>query len=492
MHPEAGPVRAPEIGLPDLEWFNTPTPLSLAALRGRLAILDFWTYCCINCMHVLPALKRVEEAFPDTVVVVGVHSPKFAAERSPQNLAAAIARYGIAHPVVNDPAFRIWKSYAVRAWPTLVFVGPDGYVLGQHSGEPNAERLLDTVRAILDEYARNGLVIPRRQPTKSVDPHRGRFRFPGKIKSTPEGDWVLADAGHHQIVILDRDGHERDRFGDGTAGMVDGPAGDARFDGPQGLIVGSEAIYVADTGNHAIRRIDRASGAVATLAGTGRRGPVLGEWTDASAAALASPWDLELDGDRLFFASAGTHQLGELDLAAGRLRRVAGSGAEALRDGPAETACLAQPSALALDPRRSRLFFVDSETSSIRALGLDAESRVETLVGAGLFEFGLVGGDWSTARFQHPLGLAWHDAADGPRVVVADSYNGRIRALDLARRIVVDLDERLECADSVCLPAGEPAGVAADGPQRLLVVDTNNHRILAYDLAAAKYRTWAE
>ena len=131
-----GVVRAPDFDQPGLAWFNVAAPLSLAALRGKLVILDFWTFCCINCLHILPSLRRVEEAFPDEVVVIGVHSPKFAAEREAANVAAAIARYGIAHPVIHDPDFRLWREYAVRAWPTLIFVSPDGRVIGSrlHSG----------------------------------------------------------------------------------------------------------------------------------------------------------------------------------------------------------------------------------------------------------------------------------------------------------------------------------------------------------------------
>ncbi|MBI3452865.1 MAG: redoxin domain-containing protein, partial [Rhodospirillales bacterium] len=190
-----GRVRAPEIDLPGLVWFNTPGPLSLAALRGKLVILDFWTFCCINCMHILPSLRRVEEAFPETVAVIGVHSPKFAAEKSPDNVAAAIARYGIVHPIVHDPEFRIWRSYAVRAWPTLMFVGPDGYVMGSHSGEPDPAQLLEAVREAVGEFGRHDLIRPSPLPLASVEPAAGRFRFPGKIKKLPGAGWVLADAG---------------------------------------------------------------------------------------------------------------------------------------------------------------------------------------------------------------------------------------------------------------------------------------------------------
>ncbi|HEX3498257.1 MAG TPA: thioredoxin-like domain-containing protein [Stellaceae bacterium] len=483
-------VRAPDFDQPGLAWFNVAAPLSLAALRGKLVILDFWTFCCINCMHILPSLRRVEEAFPDEVVVIGVHSPKFAAERETANVAAAIARYGIVHPVIHDPDFRLWREYAVRAWPTLIFVSPDGRVVGQHSGEPDPDRLLEAVGSTLAQWRDEGLMRPGILASTPLIVPSGRLRFPGKIKPAPgtEKRWILADAGHHQIALLDDGGAEIARYGSGEAGLVDGAAGTAQFNGPQGLIADERAIFVADTGNHALRRIDRESGAVTTLAGTGRRGLALGAPAPALATALASPWDLELADGLLYFADAGTHQLGSFDRAAGTVARLAGSGAEALVDGREEEAALAQPSGLALTPDGRNLYIADSETSALRVLRLGGQPRVETLIGTGLFDFGHVNGALGQARLQHPLGIAWWAG----RIAVADSYNGAIRSVDPAAGTVSDLDDGLLCTDSVCLPLAEPAGIAADGAHRLLVVDTNNHRVVEYDVAARTSRSWAE
>ncbi|HET6520203.1 MAG TPA: hypothetical protein VFG47_10370, partial [Geminicoccaceae bacterium] len=227
---------------------------------------------------------------------------------------------------------------------------------------------------------------------------------------------------------------------------------------------------------------------VTTLAGTGRRGPALRGAMPAAGAALASPWDLELRGRRLFFANAGTHQLGELDLDALTVRPLAGTGGEDIRDGPAAEALLAQPSGLALDPSGGTLYFADSETSAVRAVSLsETPPRVTTLVGAGLFDFGHRNGPFEQARLQHPLGVAWHEGG----LLVADSYNGEVRRLDLARREVRDLDGgRFTCQDPICLPLGEPAGLAPAGPDRVLLVDTNNHRVLEYRLDDLTYRTW--
>lgn len=481
------PVHAPEIDRPGLTWLNTPQPLGLDQLAGRLVILDFWTFCCINCIQVLPTLARIEAAWPEQVAVIGVHSPKFAAERDPANVASAIARHGIRHPVIHDPDMELWRRYAVRAWPTLVLISPTGHVIGSVSGEPDPERLMEAIAGLLDEHARRGEMTPRAlAPAPEPEPG-GRLRFPGKIKPLAWTDggrrWAVADAGHNQVVLLDDDGAEVRRYGGGEAGLVDGPAAACRFAAPQGLIGGPGALFVADTGNHAIRRIDLGSGEVSTLAGTGRRGLPLGARGDGRRTALASPWDLELDGEALFFANAGSHQLGVLDLNDGAVRALAGTGGEDIVDGPAGAALLAQPSGLALDRAGETLYFADSETSSIRRLNLGGKraGRVETLIGTGLFDFGRRNGPLDSAQLQHPLGVA---LVDGD-LVVADSYNGTLRRIELAAGTVTDFDDgRFLCLDPLCRPLREPAGVAWDGEGRLLVADTNNHRIVAYALEA--------
>ncbi|MBF0393523.1 MAG: redoxin domain-containing protein [Alphaproteobacteria bacterium] len=481
-----GLTRAPEIDRAGLVWFNVDAPLTLEDLRGRLVILDFWTFCCINCMHVLPTLRRIEEAHPDEVVVIGIHSPKFQAERDARNVAQAIARYDIRHPVAHDPWMGVWQDYVVRAWPTLVFVSPDGHVIGQMAGEPNPDLLMKGVDEMLAEFRDRGEMSPRALALSPPAPTGGRLRFPGKIKPAPGESraWAVADAGHHQIALFDDGGAEVARWGSGVEGFIDGPAGVARFRGPQGLVCDDLAIYVADTGNHAIRRIDRASGAVTTLAGTGSRGAPLTRRQRALGADLASPWDLELLDRRLFFANAGTHQIGEIDLDGGEMAPLAGTGGENIVDGQAGRALLAQPSGLALDVARRVLYVADSETSAIRRVTLDSDARVDTLVGTGLFDFGLRDGPLAEAQLQHPLGVA----LDGRRLWVADSYNGAIRLIDLDNGTMRGLDA-IACADPVCIPEAEPAGVWAEG-DRLLLADTNNHRILEYRLDEGARRTW--
>ncbi|MGE5540565.1 MAG: thioredoxin-like domain-containing protein [Gemmatimonas sp.] len=487
-----GIVRAPELARPGLTWFNVKAPLSLADLAGRLVILDFWTFCCINCMHVLKTLAKIEARFPDTVTVIGVHSPKFSAEKDPANVARAIARYRIAHPVIHDPDMTLWHEYAIRAWPTLVFVAPDGSVLGASSGEPDAEKLIAFIDEQLATFAAQGAVKPSLLPADlAPEAPASRLLFPGKAKPVllPSGarGWAVADSGHHQVALLDARGREVGRYGSGHPGFDDGGAKAATFRDPQGLAANDRTLYVADTGNHAIRAIDLASGRVETIGGTGTRGRILGASAESRATALASPWDIVLVEDVLAFANAGTHQLGALDPQRGIVARLAGTGAEGIEDGVAMHAAMAQPSGLSYDEESGRIFIADSETSSVRFLQLGETPQLSTLVGTGLFDFGYRNGAFGEARLQHCLGLS----VRGDEVIVADSYNARLALLDLSTGEVGDVDDGFTCTDAVCLPLAEPAGVHHDGGTRLLVSDTNNHRLVLYDRDARTTATFA-
>ncbi len=294
-------------------------------------LLDFWTSCCVNCLHVLPALARVEAAFPREVVVIGVHSHKFDHERDPAAVRAATDRLGITHPVLHDPDRRLWDQYAIRAWPTLVFIDPAGYVLEQRSGEPDADELVRTVGRMVKQARSVGALQPVLPPPPSDSlPAAGRFRYPGKLRPVPgrapdAACWALADAGHHQVVLLDDAGQVVARIGSGMPGHADTPPLRARFRDPQAVAADADAIWVADTGNHLIRRIDLATGEVATVAGTGARGGILGPTAPALDTALASPWDVLPYGGGVLFAKAGTHQLGALDPDAGELDRTGAS-----------------------------------------------------------------------------------------------------------------------------------------------------------------------
>jgi thiol-disulfide isomerase/thioredoxin len=484
-----GTVRAPDFPA-GLEWLNTETPLRLADLRGRLVLLDFWTYCCINCQHVLPQLRKLEERFGDDLAVIGVHSAKFPAEGETWNLRQAVMRHDLRHPVVNDRNFSLWRAYAVKAWPTVVLVGPDGYVVGQFSGEFEADRLAPGLAELIEQYRASGLMRPDSVPTvlERWKLPETLLSFPGKVLADPAADRLfVADTDHHRVLCFGlREGRLRAAYGSGEAGLTDGEAGRARFREPQGLALHQGALLVADTGNHALRRVALDSGVVSLLAGNGEQASPWPEEGPCREARLNSPWDVVTVGDHLFVALAGAHQIWRLHLRSGHFERFAGDGHEALYDAPRRESRLAQPSGLASDGER--LWFVDSESSSLRFTALEGEGEVRTAVGQGLFEFGDSEGGRETARFQHPLGVA----CAGGRVFIADSYNHRIKVYDPRAGEVSAFAGSGEpgCEDGPAEEAcfWEPGGLCAAG-ECLYVADTNNHAVRQVDLTSGEVRT---
>jgi thiol-disulfide isomerase/thioredoxin len=451
-------VRAPE--LQGRGWLNTGgRDLALADFRGRFLLLDFWTFCCVNCLHVLDELRWVEEKYAEELVVVGVHSPKFVHEADPVALAAAVDRYDVHHPVLDDPDLVTWQAYTARAWPTLVLVDPEGYVVAQYSGEGHAHAI-DALLSELTDIARaKGTLQPGDSPyvPPKVDP--GALRFPAKAIGWGE-HFLVADAGHHQIVELadDLETVVR-RIGTGERGFVDGP--DARFAEPNGLCLLPEAVaavvgydlVVADTVNHALRGVDLTTGAVRTLAGDGA------QWMQGDGTGrLSSPWDVAWWGDRVWIAMAGIHQLWRFDPLTGTVAVAAGTTNEGLLDGPLGEAWFAQTSGLAASA--DRLWLADSEVSAVRFVEGD---RVGTLVGQGLFEFGFRDGPLADALLQHPLGLA---ALPDGTLAVADTYNGALRRIDPVAATVTTIATGL----------AEPSGVLVDG-DHLVVVESNSHRL---------------
>ena len=483
--------RAPELK-PGFAWLNTDRPLAFSKeLKGQVVLLDFWTYCCINCMHVLPDLAYLEEKYAqEPFLVIGVHSAKFENEGSRQTIRAAIGRYEIKHPVIVDEGMAIWGEYTVRSWPTLVLVGADGRVIGAVAGEGNRAALDEAIGKALRDAQAAGFAAPgplRFEREESVRAASG-LAFPGKVLTDPaEGRLYIADSNHNRVVVASLpEAAGRSRLiatvGTGRVGREDGPADRATFHHPQGLVRMGETLLVADTENHMVRAVDTRSFEVRSVAGTGEQSHDRSGGKRGTAQGLNSPWDLAVEGSTCYIAMAGPHQIWRLDLPLGLCRAWAGSGRENLVDGPAESAALAQPSGLALIG--NHLYFADSEVSAVRRIDLASE-RVETLVGGGLFDFGDVDGDAKQARLQHPLGVA----AWGTRVLVADTYNHKIKEIDPAKGRVRTLrgDGRPGTERGEALAFFEPGGLHVAGDV-LYVADTNNHRVVRVELPEGAWR----
>ncbi|MFC8622224.1 NHL domain-containing thioredoxin family protein [Streptomyces anulatus] len=457
-------VRAPEL-IGKGGWLNTgDQQYTLADLRGRIVILDFWTFCCVNCLHVLDELRELEEKHRDTVVIIGVHSPKFVHEAEHQAVVDAVERYEVHHPVLDDPELATWKQYAVRAWPTLVVIDPEGYVVAQHAGEGHAHAIEKLVEELEAEHAAKGTLRRGDGPYVAPEPVATHLRFPGKALLLPDGGFLVSDTTRHRLVELDADGETvRRHFGTGERGLSDGGPDEARFSEPQGLAVLPDGrIAVADTVNHAIRALDLTTGVTSTLAGTGRQwwqgAPTSGPAREVD---LSSPWDVAWFGDLLWIAMAGVHQLWTYDPESATVRVAAGTTNEGLVDGPAAEAWFAQPSGLAVSADGERLWVADSETSSLR--WVDRDEHVRTAVGTGLFDFGHRDGAADQALLQHPLGVT---ALPDGSVAISDTYNHALRRYDPASGEVTTL------ATDVREPSD---AVLVDGD--LVVVESARHRL---------------
>ena len=486
------PVRASE--LTGRAWLNTgDRQLDLEALRGKIVVLDFWSFCCINCLHVLDELRPLEEKYSDVLVTVGVHSPKFEHEADPQALAAAVDRYEITHPVLDDPELKTWDAYTARAWPTLVVLDPEGYIVAHLSGEGHVQGLESLVEELVAEHDAKGTLhrgdgpyVPRPRP-------EGDLRFPGKSVRLPDGSFLVTDTGHHRLVQLEDDlTTVRRAIGSGTKGWADGPADVARFNEPQGVALLPESVradlgydlIVADTVNHRLRGVELSTGKVRTLAGNGvqrllddarARGvdpneiPADAVPTDV---ALSSPWDVlwSTAADTLVIAMAGTHQLFSFDPRTGQVAVLAGTGDEGLRDGAATESWFAQPSGLAEDSAGT-VWVADSESSALRRVRFDesgAVTSVDSPIGEGLFDFGFRDGAADQARLQHCLGVA---VLPDNSVAIADTYNGAIRRYDPSTHKVSTLTRGL----------AEPSGVILDSSDEqpvMVVVEANSHRLV--------------
>lgn len=472
-----GPLTAPELK-GGLGWLNTDKPITLKELRGKIVLLDFWTFCCINCMHVIPDLHKLEAKYPNELVVIGVHSAKFDNEKDSQNIRKAVLRYDIEHPVVNDANFEIWKAYGVHAWPTLVLINPDGRIEATASGEGNFEVLDQAIAGLVQKYHGRLNLQPLKLSLEKDKMAKPPLMFPGKIKideSTKQ--LVISDSGHNRVVIADLNGKVRAVIGSGATGAQDGSFEKATFHHPQGAVGNGDKIYIADTENHLLRLADLKAGSVTTIAGIGKQSGFGADGGPALQTAISSPWDLVLAGNRLYVAMAGCHQLWCMDLAANTIAPYAGTGQENIVDGVLDQACLAQPSGLTTDGKH--LYFADSEVSAVREADLPPGNEVSTIVGKGLFDFGDRDGSTSQALLQHPLGLAWHAG----KLYVADSYNHRVKEIDPVAKTIHSIVGTGHPGSALGATAqlSEPAGVAVCG-NTLYIADTNNNRILQVDL----------
>lgn len=519
-------------------WFNTgDKDLSLKDLRGKIVILDFWAFCCVNCLHVLDELRPLEAKYADVLVTIGVHSPKFDYEAETSAVAAAIERYDIAHPVINDPELITWQAYTARAWPTLVVVDPEGYVVAHLTGEGHVSGLYSLIDQLVEEHEAKGTLHRGEGPYVAPEPVARDLKFPSKAialgaRGTQAGSFLIADTGHHRLVEVAEDLETvlQTIGGNGTGtpvsqeaaqanpelisvrGHADGNREIALFNEPQGLALLPDDIaaqvgydvLIADAVNHRLRAVNLATGEVSTVAGNGVQRLIDSErvqaetasdeaetvdlapfTTEAVQTSLSTPWDVQYSEaeSKAIIAMAGTHQLFSYDPVSKQLAIYAGTGLEGLLDGPADEAWLAQSSGLSIDAEGT-LWVADSETSAVRYVIPSTKSgsgkpEVGTVVGTGLFDFGFRDGKPQDARLQHPLGVT--NLPDGS-VLIADTYNHAIRRWAPQTRNPDGTTKPAEVT-TVARDLQEPSDILVETDAEgtavsIVVVETNAHQLV--------------
>jgi thiol-disulfide isomerase/thioredoxin len=495
-------------------WLNTK-PLTKKDLKGKFVLLDFWTYCCINCMHILPELKILEQQFANNLVVIGVHSAKFEAEKETENIRKAILRYKIEHPVINDPDHAIWNRYEVTSWPTIFLIDPEGNIVRYRAGEFKAPDVAAELNRAIPFYRQKNVLDekPMRFALEADREVPTPLRFPGKILADEKGNRLfISDSNHNRIVVTTFDGKLLDVIGSGEMGTADGDYQTASFNDPQGCALNGETLYIADNENHMLRKVDLKLKTVATIAGTGAQAS--NPWPGFIPGAklvkgrrfvgppkqteLTSPWALWVHNKDLYIAMAGCHQIWKMPLDESEIGPYAGNAREDIVDGdllPPEpfgrSSVFAQPSGLSSDGK-DWLFVADSEGSSIRKVpfkrtGIDVMTVVgsDHLTAGRLFAFGDRDGPRSQAKLQHCLEVVYHDS----KIYVADTYNHKIKVVNAKNGDTKTLAGTGKPGTSDN-PAQfhEPAGLAyAKG--KLYVADTNNHMIRTIDLASGKVAT---
>jgi DNA-binding beta-propeller fold protein YncE len=459
----ASKSRAPEFSA-GLEWFNVDHPVRLSDQGGRVVLIDFDVWSAVYCKRTLNILQALDRKYRGELVIISVHAPRFPAEMRRSHVVKAVNKYGIKHPVVHDADMKLCHMYGIKTWPTLVLVDCEGMVLGALFGEDKLPQLDKIIRHQVEKSRKCQPARTLSYSKKYIPEPSAMLSFPGRLVAAHDRLYV-ADSGNNRILVLSSDGQILRQYGGEAAGFIDGNESSAAFYNPQGMTLAGDFLYVADEGNHAIRRIHLRSGDVDTIAGTGKPGLFFPDGCDAAVnVSLNSPCDVVLKDSKLYIAMSGLHQIWCLSLVANTIKVISGSGKEGLLDGPASVAAFSQPSGLTL--LFNRLYSVDAGTSAVREIDIETGS-VRTIVGEGRSVFGDIDGTGKVARLQYPLDIS---ADQMHRMLwITDTYNNKIKRIGVNSEFVssVVVDRRLD----------EPGGLAFHD-DTLYIANTNAHEIM--------------
>ncbi len=408
------------LSMEEAVWLNH-VPLSKTDLLGKVVLLDFFTYCCRNCLNILPELKALEAEFSAKLLVIGIHSGKHPHEKDESYVLEAMKRYKIGHCVINDADMRLWEGYGIKAWPTLVLIDPDGYVVAQYQGEGHLEALRRDIRSLIEkhELSSEAFSITHKQEEKKRFLH-----YPQKLLAHTD---YLFISHQDEVLVCTHEGKVLHRIGG--------------IEEPQGLVFVNDKLYIASCAGKSIIEVSEGFSQKKL-------------WLEG----LRNPYGLGSDGKYLYVTLAGAHQIKAYDLQSQEeLFFIGQENSESLYDASYTQAVLAQPSGIAL--LEEELWFVDSESSSLRSAAYGE-------VHSHIFE---------CDELQHPLDLCagiYGDGCGGGRIFIVDSYNNAVKVYDPESKKVMTLIEGLS----------EPSGISKKGCQ-LFIANTNAHEVLVFDLS---------
>jgi len=458
--------RAPEFPA-GLEWFNVDKPVVLAEQTGRVVLIYFGTWSSGHCPGSLSDLQYLNLKYRDELTVIGVNSPRFRCEMSSTHIQKIINKFHVTYPVLHDPALKLSKTYGIQDTPVFVLIDCDGCILGAMSGEGKVSQLEQVIKHQTGKQKDIHISGPSPVKPRLLPEPAGILSFPGRI-IVSDSKIYIADSGHNRILVASSTGCVQRQYGSDAPGFIDGNGDAAAFNNPQGMALDDEYLYVADEGNHAIRRINLRTDDIDTIAGNGIPGQrTFSTSADPKSVSLNSPCDLVLENGMLYIAMGGWHQIWRLSLVRNSIEIFSGSGQKGLVDGPSGAAAFAQPAGLTV--LGGNLFTVDAASSAVRRVNIFT-GAVDTLVGEGLFMYGENDGIGLSARLQYPLDI---QADPCHRMLwVADTYNNKIRRIGVDSKFVssMPLDLRLD----------EPAGLAFHN-NTLYIANTNAHEILYFN-----------
>lgn len=452
-----------------LEWVNCE-PLKLSSLRGRATLLWFFTGSSAQCQLELTELRVLETRFNDGLSIIGVHQPRYPQETDPQRVSKTLNRWFLRWPVIHDRDYLLWRLFDIKAWPTAVLLDAEGRVAGIYPGRERRAELEARIHVVLDDAATRDIRSFEQTPQARRPEPRSSVMFPTALAGSDQFLYV-AETGRNRVLELAHDGRVNRVFGSGNAGLWDGRKAEAGFNAPQGLALGKDTLYVADTGNHALRRIRLLSGEVETLIGTGKPASGVRESGLPRTQSLNLPTGLALVHERLYLGQCGLHQIWQFDMNTQQLAPFSGSGREDVVDSADTEAAYSQP--VCLSANRDTLYVADAGGNSIRAVRL-ADGSVHSPVPGQVFESGDMDGGLQ-ARLAGPRAVLFDP---GRNVLwIADSVNGKLKVHALAKGETKTL--------GLNYPLQAPGGLALAGGN-LWLANTDAHELLKLDMKTGK------